>query len=466
MNTEELFIGELPKTLSKDQVNGLLDKIKQGDEEAIKIMVEHNIRLVLHEVTVRFKSVAYDKKDLISIGNLGLIKAVKTFNKSKNIEFSSYAIRCIDNEILMFLRRLKKNQICDSLDETIACDTDGKELKLEDTISDKLDIVEEYEKKETYQIIREIVKELPDRDRKIIMLHFGFYNDKIYMQREIADIMSISQSQVSRLITQIVKRIGGQLKQKGIIELKTTQQSKSTKKGEKVKMARELKSIYKYFNDFTKEQVDAMLEKLSEEEKSLLVARYGEDLNNPVPGKLSKKQTSKFYGSLVPKMKRLLSISSEMGELKIKDVETKENISSNEDIKEEKSTAETLAKNCSYSDELKAENTSIKKEKEEMTKDDCIKILELLRTKTFSQMINLLTFKEAVIISLKFGYIDGKYFSNESIANFLGIEQDEVVETSKKVLLLYKENINELTDHAIEVVTDNHLKLTKKNTKC
>lgn len=114
-------------------------------------------------------------------------------------------------------------------------DTDGKELKLKDTISDKLDIVEEYEKKETYQIIREIVKELPNRDRKIIMLYFGFYDDKIYTQKEIANIMSISQSHVSTLITQIVKRIGEQLKQKGIIELKTTQQSKSTKKGEKVK---------------------------------------------------------------------------------------------------------------------------------------------------------------------------------------------------------------------------------------
>lgn len=466
MNTEELFIdaNNLPKTLPKDQVNVLLDKIKHGDEEAIKIMVEHNIRLVLKEVTVRFKSVAYDKKDLVSIGNLGLIKAVETFDKSKNVAFSSYATRCIDNEILMFLRKLKKNQSCDSLDETIVCDMDGKELKLGDTISDKRDIVEEYEKKETYQIIREIVKELPDRDRKIIMLQFGFYNNKIYNQDEIADITSISQPHVSRLTKRILKRIGEQLIQKGVIELKTNQQSQSKQKGKKVKMARELKSIYKYFNDFTKEQVDAMLEKLSEEERLLIVARYGEDLNNPVPGKLSKKQTKRFYGSLVPKMKRLLSISSRMGELKIKAVE---NISSNEEIKQEKSTAETLSKNCSYSDELKVENTSIKREKEEMTKDDCIKILELLRTKTFSQMINLLTFKEAVIISLKLGYIDGKYFSNESIANFLGIEQDEVIETSKKILLLNKENISELIDHAtIEIVTDHPLKLTKKNTKC
>lgn len=119
-------------------------------------MVEHNIRLVLLAVTGRFKSVAYDKKDLVSIGNLGLIKAVETFDKSKNVEFSTYARRCIDNEILMFLRKLKKNQSCDSLDETIAYDTGGKELKLEDTISDKLDIVEEYEKKKLIKLYEKL----------------------------------------------------------------------------------------------------------------------------------------------------------------------------------------------------------------------------------------------------------------------------------------------------------------------
>ena len=220
MNTDELFIdaNKLPKPLPKSQVNELLDKVKQGDENAIKMIIEHNIRLVLYEVNNRFKSVEYDKKDLVSIGNVGLMKAVTTFDKSKKVEFTTYATRCIDNEILMFLRKLKKDQKVDSFDKTITHDKEGKELKIEDTISDETDIVEDYEKNITYKIIREIVKELPDRDREIIMLHFGFYNNEVHTQKEIADMMSISQSYVSRLITKIVKKIGIQLQNCGVIE--------------------------------------------------------------------------------------------------------------------------------------------------------------------------------------------------------------------------------------------------------
>ena len=149
MNTNELFIdaNKLPQPLPKSQVNELLDKVKHGDEDAIKMIIEHNIRLVLYQVNNKFKSVEYDKKDLVSIGNIGLIKAVTTFDKSKNVEFATYATRCIDNEILMFLRKLKKDQKVDSLDKTITHDKEGKELKIEDTISDENDIVEDYEKK-------------------------------------------------------------------------------------------------------------------------------------------------------------------------------------------------------------------------------------------------------------------------------------------------------------------------------
>ena len=288
MNTDELFIDghKLPKFLSKQEVYELLEKIKQGDELAREKLVEHNIRLVLYEVTGRFKSVEYDKKDLVSIGNVGLMKAITTFDTSKKVEFATYAIRCIDNEILMFLRKLKKAQNVDSLDRTINHDKDGNELKIEDTISDETDIVEEYTDNETHQIIRQIVKDLPDRDREIIMLHFGFYNDKTHTQKEIADMMSISQSYVSRLITKIVKKLGQQLQQKGVIELRMEGQRPKTKKEPNRKeggknMARELQTIYEYFGSYTKEQVDAMLEKLTEEEKGLITLRYGEDLNNP-----------------------------------------------------------------------------------------------------------------------------------------------------------------------------------------
>lgn len=223
MNTDELFIdaNQLPKPLSKSQTYELLDKVKQGDEEAKKIIAEHNIRLVLYEVTTRFKYVEYDKKDLVSIGNIGLIKAITTFDKSRKVEFSAYTARCIDNEILMFLRKIKKDQNVDSLNKQIKHDKEGRELKIEDIISDTSNIIEDYEKKITYKSIQEIIKKLPNRDKEIIILRFGFYNNEVHTQEEIANMMSISRSYVSRLIAKIVKRIGQELKKNGIIEKNT-----------------------------------------------------------------------------------------------------------------------------------------------------------------------------------------------------------------------------------------------------
>ena len=217
MNTEELFLdaNDLPKPLSKEELSELFDKIKLGDEEAKNKVVEHNIRLVLYEVTKRFKSVNYDKKDLISIGNVGLIKAVLTFDKSRNMEFATYAVRCIDNEILQFLRKLKKHQNIDSLDRTIskAGYKESYVTTLGELISNKNDMVEEFDRKESYQIIREIISNLPAQEKEIIMLYFGFYNNKLYTQAEIAERTSLAQSWISRSIKRIVKKIELQLKQ-------------------------------------------------------------------------------------------------------------------------------------------------------------------------------------------------------------------------------------------------------------
>ena len=471
MNTNELFIDghKLPKPLTKQEVYDLLDKIKQGDEKARTTLVEHNIRLVLSEVTKKFITVEYDKKDLVSIGNVGLMKAIATFDTSKNVEFSTYAIRCIDNEILMFLRKLKKYENDDSLDRTINHDKTGNELKIEDILSDDTDIVEEYTDNETHRIIREVVKDLPDHDRKIIMLHFGFYNDKTHTQREIANMLSISQSYVSRLIRKIVKQIGKILEEKGLIELRTKEKTRGISKPKTKteeggnKMARKLQTIYEYFNAYTKEQVDAMLEKLSEEEKVLIRLRYGEDLNNPVTGKLNKEQTNKFYSSLIPKMKKLLVNPNKEIKTRRKKTKMAETITNN--LVEESSNVipveqpinEKLMQQIPETDEIiKPQDAEIKSESsnvESMTKEDCLKILELLRTPSFNQMMSILSVKESVIISLKLGYIDGKYYSTDSIAQFLGIEQQEVIDTTRKILLLYKENINKFIDNAIQIAT-------------
>ena len=170
--------------------------------------------MILYKAAKKFRTVNYDKKDLISIGNVGLIKAVLTFDKSRNMEFASYAAKCIDNEILQFLRKLKKLQNIDSLDRTISKSVykEGYVTTLGDITPSKNDMVEEYDRKECYQIIREIVSNLPSQDMVIIMLYFWFDNDKFHTQAEIAMITSLSQSWVSRVIRKIVERIEQQLK--------------------------------------------------------------------------------------------------------------------------------------------------------------------------------------------------------------------------------------------------------------
>ena len=469
MSTDELFIDakKLPNPLPKSQINELLDKVKQGDEDAIKIIVEHNIRLVLHQVSTKFKSVEYDKKDLVSIGNIGLMKAVTTFNKAYKVEFSTYAARCIDNEILMFLRQLKKNQKLDSLDRTITHDEEGKELKIKDTISDESDIVEDYEKNITYKIIREIVKKLPDQDREIIMLHFGFYNDKIHTQKEIADMMSISRSYVSKIITKIVKRIGVQLQDCGLIETSGNTVEKSSidveesnfEKNERKK----LRTIYEYLKGYTREEIDAMLSKLTEEEISLVKLRYGDDLDNPVTSSAwGKEKANKFYSSLIPKMKRLLSNPERKRKRTVKKAQNISNENNQSSIFSKKQPkSEEVAQSELISQKVENPKPILPQTTSEIEKDDYLKILELMRTPSFGEMLKTLTPKEAVIICLRLGYVDEKYFTTESIAGFLGIETSEVIEATRKVLSVYKENINQFIDKAVDIATGSSLVLKK-----
>lgn len=239
-----------------------------------------------------------------------------------------------------------------------------------------------------------------------------------------------------------------------------------------------LQTIYQYFKDYTREQVDQMLSKLTEEERALITLRYGEDLDNPLSVKLTKEQTHKFYGSLVPKMKRLLNNPNKEKKKKSRKIKdnvqpqtpaesrrVKSPIQNQPILSSEESTTEIptqklkeaaegkLASKFEQTEDLTPDITA-EENSNDITKTDCIKMLELLRTPSFEQMISVLTVKESIIISLKLGYVDGKYFSTESIAQFLEIEEKEVIEITKKVLLLYKENINSFLDNIIEIATD------------
>lgn len=437
MNTDELFIdrNQLPQPLKEDELYKLIQESREGSKEAWDKLIIYNIRLVLYEVNRKFRNIDYDKKDLVSIGNIGLIKAINTYDSSKGINFSTYAIKCIDNEILMFFRKLKKDHNVKSIESFIYCDEDGSELKLEDRLIDDSDFVEDYEKSETHKIIRELVKKLPDREKKIIELYFGFYNDRIHSQEEIADKLHISQSQVSRLITKLVKILGKQLESVGAIELHAKPKIKKKRKND----LRSLQSIYEYFKEYSRAQIDEMLSKLTEEERSLIkFIEYVGNLDNQVSWKLTNEDINRFNGILIPKMKKLLA--NPFSETKkIGKKSRKSNLL-------QSSIGPSMVENQDQQYTLPLEETtSIVKTAEasnDITKDDCIKIRELLGTPTFAQMMSGLTVKESVIISLKLGYVDGKYFSTEAIAQFLGIEEIEVIETTKKVLSLCIDNIN------------------------
>lgn len=219
MNINNNWISNV-KILSKDELNKLIEEVQNGSKEAEEKILFHNIRLVIREVLTKFNNnnVCYDEDDLISIGCFGLLKAVKRYDTSKGFEFSTYAIRCIDNEILMFLRKLKRHENILSINEIVCHNKDGDEQKIEDLIYDESDLVENFEKTEIYEIIRQIVNELPEKEKTIIMLKFGFYNNQTCTQKEISDKLHIPQTTVSRIIKKTILKIKRILKFKGIIE--------------------------------------------------------------------------------------------------------------------------------------------------------------------------------------------------------------------------------------------------------
>ena len=199
--------GSFPKPLSEKQEREYLLRMKKGDQEARSKLIEHNLRLVAH-IIKKYYGAQGEQDDLVSIGTIGLIKAVNTFDPDKNIRLSSYASRCIENEILMHFRSAKKRAGDISLDETIDTDKDGNPLTLmdimavEDTILDELDF-----KLNSRKLRQYIEEELTDREKKIILLRYGLDGREPMTQKNVAKLMDISRSYVSRIETKALKKL-------------------------------------------------------------------------------------------------------------------------------------------------------------------------------------------------------------------------------------------------------------------
>ena len=201
----------LPPPLKGQEEQNALVALEEGEENAKQKLIEHNLRLVVF-IARRFENTGVNLEDLISIGTIGLIKAVNTYRRDKNIKLATYASRCIENEILMYIRKISNQKTEVSLDEPINMDYDGNELLLADILGTEEDmILRPLEDEVDLRILRQAVQELPDREREIVQMRFGLGGYKELTQKEVAVYMGISQSYISRIEKRIMLRLRKEL---------------------------------------------------------------------------------------------------------------------------------------------------------------------------------------------------------------------------------------------------------------
>ena len=197
----------LPPPLEREDEEKAIIAMENGDEAAKRLLTEHNRRLVVY-ISRRFENTGINLEDLISIGTIGLIKAINTFRSDKNIKLATYASRCIENEILMYLRKISNQRSEVSFDEPLNTDWDGNELLLSDVLgTDDDEVCRPLEDDADRQMLMNAVNTLAERERNIITLRFGLNGGSEYTQKEVADMMGISQSYISRLEKRIIIRL-------------------------------------------------------------------------------------------------------------------------------------------------------------------------------------------------------------------------------------------------------------------
>ena len=207
---EIFYVGSsdiLPEPLSKEEEEAYLVMAMDGDIHARDVLIEHNLRLVVF-LAKKYENTKVDLEDLVSIGTIGLIKGINTFKPDKNIKLATYASRCIDNEILMYLRKIKKSKGEVSIDASLSLDAEGNELHLEDILGTDADIVTKGLEEETdKKLMLDEVMRLNPRDRDIIILRYGLMGHNELTQKEVEELLGISQSYISRIEKKVIKRL-------------------------------------------------------------------------------------------------------------------------------------------------------------------------------------------------------------------------------------------------------------------
>ena len=204
------FIGsadKLPAPLSKEDEVKYVTLSMNGDKKARSKLIEHNLRLVVF-LAKKYENTGVDLEDLVSIGSVGLIKGVNTYKLSKNIKLATYASRCIDNEILMFLRKNKRRRGEISFEDNLSFDSEGNELHLEDILGTDSDIVTKGLEEETNKkLLYEEIEKLSERDKKIMVLRYGLYDNEEMTQKDVTELLGISQSYISRIEKKVIRKL-------------------------------------------------------------------------------------------------------------------------------------------------------------------------------------------------------------------------------------------------------------------
>lgn len=198
---------KLPEPLSRDEECELVGRSENGDEDAKNKLIEHNLRLVVF-LSKKYENTGFDLEDLVSIGTIGLIKGINTYKLDKNIKLATYASRCIDNEILMFLRKNKKRRSEVSFEDSLSYDSEGNELHLEDILGTDSDVVtKNIEQQNDKGLLYQEINKLNPRDKQIMVLRYGLYNNEEMTQKDVANMLGISQSYISRIEKKVIRRL-------------------------------------------------------------------------------------------------------------------------------------------------------------------------------------------------------------------------------------------------------------------
>lgn len=293
---DEIFVSidSLPEPLSNEEAIELLIKAKNNDIESRNKLIEHNIKLVIYIVNKRFSYTNYSKKELVSIGINGIFKAIQNFNINKRINFSTYLAKTITNEILVYMRDDKINiKNVESIYEPLIIDED---ILLIDILSSDIDLENDYINYVIHHYIDELVVNLPDKKRNVIELYYGFNGNDKMTQEEVGNKLNTSKQYVNKILTETNELLKRKLIKEGIVEVKSKKERKQTP----------YKSIYEYFKDYTKEEIDYAISKLNDYDIELLRLKFWKDFNISDNKKLNRHENKLFYTGAVRRVKKLI----------------------------------------------------------------------------------------------------------------------------------------------------------------